>query len=238
MINIRETSKPVTFYKNAYLYFIIAAIITVFAFVPSYYKRLAVTDAAHHLHGITATFWMLLLIIQPLLYRLRLLAWHRALGNLTLIVVPIIVIGALNMVRIMILNKTNYPPDTPYQLAFIDFFTIFLFVLFYVLAIIHRKNIHLHARYMVCTVLGPLIPAITRLLFLIPFVDNFSKSLNIGYVLIELVLLLLLADDHRSGKIHKPYLLALALFLTQHLLMNFAIDWEWWRNAMDAYARF
>lgn len=237
MINVSDTSKPVTFYKNAYLYFILAAALTVFAFIPSYYKRLAVTDTAHHLHGITAMLWMLLLIAQPLLYRMRLFAWHRTIGKLTLFVVPIIVIGGLNMVRIMMLNKANYPPDTPYQLAFIDFFTIFLFILFYVLAIVHRKNIQLHARYMVCTVLGPLIPAITRLLFLIPFVDTFNKSLNIGYVLIEFVLLLLLWDDNRSGKVHKPYLFALTLFLAQHILMNFAIDWGWWRNAMEAYAR-
>jgi hypothetical protein len=224
------------FYRNAYLYFILAALVVVFAFMPSYFQRLSVTDGAHHLHGITATLWILLLIVQPLLYRTKKLKWHRTIGKLTFVLVPLIILGGLNMVRLMLLNKTIYPPEVPYQLAFIDFFTLALFLLFYIQAIIHRKNIQLHARYMVCTVLGPLIPSLTRLLFIIPYIDNFDKSLNISYVIVEIILLLLLIDDKRSGKIRLPYVLALIYFVVQHILMNFSLRWLWWRNLMDAFA--
>jgi len=136
----------------------------------------------------------------------------------------------------MLVAKANYPPNIPYQLAFIDFFTLALFLLFYIQAIVYRKNIQLHARYMVCTVLGPLIPALTRFLFIIPTIDSFDKSLNISYIIIEITLILLLIDDKRLGKIRLPYLLASALFIIQHILMNFAINWVWWRNLMDAFA--
>lgn len=233
MEDSKTRGKP--FYRNAYLYFILAAAITVFAFLPSYFYRLTVTDSAHHFHGITATLWLILLIIQPYLYQAGKLKWHRMIGKISFILVPLIIISALNMVQIMLINQANYPPHTAYQLAFIDFVTLIQFLLFYILAIYKRKEIQLHARYMVCTVLGPLIPALTRLLFRIPYINNFDKSLNISYILIEIVLVLLILDDKKTGKIRLPYLLALFLFMLQHLLMSFASQWEWWTKIMDAF---
>lgn len=170
--------KKKVFYKNAYLYFILAMLVTIVAFIPSYFTRLRETDTSHHFHGITATLWLLLFIVQPLLYRKVLMKWHRSIGKFSLLLAPLIVVGGLTMIHRMLLAKANYPPQLPYQLAFIDFFTLALFILFFVLAIVHRKNIQLHARYMVCTVLPPLIPALTRFLFLIPGIDSFNKSLS------------------------------------------------------------
>lgn len=224
------------FYGNAYLYFILAAAVTIFAFFPSYFNRLTRTDNAHHFHGITATLWLVLLIIQPFLYKTGNLKWHRMIGKISFVLVPLIIISALNMVQIMLINKASYPPNLPDTLAFIDFATLIQFLLFYLLAIYKRKEIQLHARYMVCTVLGPLIPALTRLLFRFPGIDNFNKSLNISYIIIEIVLILLLLDDKRSGKIRLPYLLAIILFIVQHLLMNFVAEWEWWTKIMEAFA--
>ena len=224
------------FYKNAYLYFILAALITVFAFLPSYFQRLDKTDSGHHLHGIAAMLWIIMMIAQPLLYRKKLMIWHKRIGKFSFVLVPIFILSGLNMVYAMLLAKDNYPPQLPYQLAFIDFFTLIMFVAFYVLAIFHRRNVQLHARYMVCTVLGILIPAITRFLFYFPFIDSFNKSLNASYLIVEVILLMLLFDDKRSGKIRAPYVIAMILFSIQHFLMNFAKDWEWWRQLMDAFS--
>jgi hypothetical protein len=224
------------FYKNAYLYFILAALVTVFAFMPSYFQRLEKTDAQHHLHGIAALLWLVMMICQPLLYRNGLMIWHRRIGKFSFVLVPVFIISGLNMVRAMLLAKDNYPPQLPYQLAFIDFFTLIMFLAFFMLAIFHRKNIQLHARYMVCTVLGILIPAFTRFLFLFPFITNFNRSLNASYIIVEVILLTLLFDDKRSGKIRSPYIIAMSLFGIQHLLMNFAKDWVWWHQIMDAFS--
>lgn len=229
-------SKKKLFYRYSYLYFSFAAAVTVFAFFPSYFNKLRATDPAHHLHGITATLWMILLIIQPFLYQAGKLKWHRQIGKISFLLVPLIILSALNMVHIMIIRKDSYPPLIPYQLAFIDFATLIQFLLFYILAIYKRKKIHLHARYMACTVLGPLIPALTRLLFRFPFIDSFNSSLNISYVIIEIVLILLLLDDKRTGKIRLPYVLALILFSVQHLIMNFISRIDWWTRLMDNFA--
>ena len=231
-----SATKGNLFYKNAYLYFSLAAAVTVFAFFPSYFNKLAATDPAHHFHGITATLWMILLIIQPFLYRAGKLQRHRQLGKLSFLLVPLIILSALNVVHIMMIRKDSYPPLIPYQLAFIDFATLIQFLLFYILAIYKRRKIHLHARYMACTVLGPLIPALTRLLFRFPFIKSFNSSLNISYIIIEIVLILLLLDDKRKGKIRLTYVLALIMLLTQHMIMNFVSGVECWTRLMDNFA--
>ncbi len=231
-----NASKSRTVYPFASLYFILALVVIAIGFFPSYFGRLSTTDVAHHLHGITATLWILLLIIQPYLYHSGNLKWHRALGKVTYILVPLIFVSGLNMIYLMLVNMENYPPIIPYQLAFIDFTLLPLFILFYVLAIVNRKNIQLHARYMVCTIMGPLIPALTRMLFIIPYINSFDKSLNISYAICEIIILILINDDKRTGKIHRPYILALVVFVADHLLMNFASQWSWWRLWMDAFA--
>lgn len=225
------------FYKNAYLYFILAALVTVFAFLPSYFQRLDKTDLGHHLHGIAAMLWIAMMIVQPLLYRNGLMTWHRRIGKISFVLVPVFILSGLNMVYAMLVAKDNYPPQLPYQLAFIDFFTLVMFLGFYVSAIRYRRSVHLHARYMVCTVLGILIPTFTRFLFYFPFITSFSQSLNSSYIIVEVILVILLFDDKRSGKARSPYIIAMILFGIQHFLMNFAKDWEWWRQLMDAYSR-
>lgn len=224
------------FYSRAWIYFSLALLIILLGFFPSYFTKLDSTDKAHHFHGISATLWLCLLILQPLLYRLGLMQWHRILGWTSLVVVPLVIAGGLLMVHIMLSSMSVYPPDIPYQLAFIDFFVLSQFLLFYLLAIRNRKNTQLHARYMACTVFGPLIPAITRALFHIPVIDSFTKSLNISYILVEIALIILLFDDKRSGKIRTPYVLALILMAVQHILMNFIHRVSFWRTLMDGYA--
>ncbi len=159
--------KKPQFYKNAYLYFILAAVVTFFAFMPSYFQRLEKTDSSHHFHGIAAMLWLIMMIVQPLLYRNGWMTWHRRIGKFSFVLVPVFIFSGINMVQVMLIGKDNYPPLLPYQLAFIDFFTLIMFLAFYVLAIKHRRNVQLHSRYMVVTVLGILIPAITRFLFLL-----------------------------------------------------------------------
>lgn len=231
-----ETSvrKPSALYPHAYLYFLLSMGVTVLAFFPSYFQRLSHTDASHHFHGITATLWLVMLVVQPFLYTKGLLRWHRQLGKFSFLLAPLLVWSSFIMIKTMLMGKDNYPPLIPYQLAFIDFFTVSLFFYFYAQAIINRRKLAFHARYMVCTVLGPLIPALTRFFFIfLPFIDSFNKSLNLSYGVVEVILFLLIWNDKRRGGIEKPYFIALILFLLQHLLMNFASDWPWWRGLMD-----
>ncbi len=231
------STKKQLLYPNAHWYFALAILTTWIGFSTSYFGRLKQTDIYHHIHGATAGLWMLLLLIQPILYKQGKIALHRKLGKISaIILVPVLVAGGIKMMHMMIKAQANYPPNSVYRLAYIDLYSLVLFILFFGLGIWYGKQINLHARYMTCTVLTILPPAITRLLFFIPWFDSFTKTLNASFVIVELILLLLLADDRRSGHVRVPYVAAILLFIPLHITMNMAGDWSWWKLAMDQFA--
>ncbi|TDQ09213.1 hypothetical protein [Pedobacter metabolipauper] len=224
-------------YPNAHWYFALAVLTTWIGFSTSYFGRLLQTGIYHHIHGATAGLWMLLLIVQPLLYKKGKISLHRKLGKISAIVlVPLLVLGGIKMMHTMMSAKANYPPGSVYTLSYIDMYSLVLFILFFGLGIWYGKKIQLHARYMACTVLTVLPPAITRLLFFIPWFDSFSKTLNASFIIVELVFLLLIADDRRLSHIRVPYIVAILLFIVLHVTMNLAGNWNWWKSAMDQFA--
>jgi hypothetical protein len=224
------------FYPHAHWYFLLALLVIIIGFFRSYFLRMQQTDLWHHLHGMAALLWMLLLCIQPVLFNRAQLSWHRRLGKFSLLLVPFLVVSACIMVHAMLNSTGQYPPGVVYQLSFLDFFYMLQLSLFYSLALVYRKKIHLHARYMSATVFIFLLPGLARALFLLPFITSFNASLNTSYLLVEICLLLLLRNDAKSGLIRTPYLLALVLFLLQHVLMFYVGEWHWWRGLMDGYA--
>ncbi len=224
------------FYNNASLYLSLGLIIVFWGFSKSYFGRLGQTALPYHIHGISATMWMLILISQPYLYRINKLKIHRYLGWSTVILVPIIILGGLEMMKLMIQNQQNYPPNTVYQLAFIDAVTLSGFLVLYILAIYFRKNLKLHARFMVSTIFGPLNPALTRVFFYIGVADNFTQSLTISYLLIETVLLIIIWKERQAKEMRYTYLPVLIFTVVQHLLMYFAQDWNWWVDLINAFA--
>lgn len=58
-------------YKNAHLWLLIPFVIVLLGFLPSYWLKFAEAPWRQHLHGITATLWFVLLIVQPYLVTRR-----------------------------------------------------------------------------------------------------------------------------------------------------------------------
>jgi len=226
------------FYGNAYLYLTLGIIIVFWGFSGSYFGKLGQTELPYHIHGISATLWMIILIIQPYLYKINKLKIHRYLGWSTLILVPTIVLGGYEMMKLMIHNQEFYPPNTVYRLAFIDAVTLIGFIVIYALAIYYRKNLKLHARFMVCTIFGPLNPALTRVFFAVNMADNFNDALTYSYILIELSLLIIIWMERKQKEIKYTYVPVFIFTLVQHLLMYSAQNWSWWVDMMNEIANY
>lgn len=233
-VKAKRKKKPL--YGNAPWYFGFGLLIILAGFYNSFLMQFGTTDNRHQFHGLAALSWMLLLIVQPLLTAKGTLKWHRVLGKISFVLVPFVILSVCIMEQTMIASKAHYPPNSVYQLAFVDFLSLIQFLYFYVMAIVSRRKIQEHARYMAATVFIFIIPGLGRLLFLIPAINSFNRTLNVSYFLTELALLALIWDDHRSGKIRKPYVIALVMFGVQHVLLNFIVGYQPWEKVMDAYA--
>lgn len=187
-------------------------------FWPSYFARLGETDLAHHLHGITAFLWMLLLLAQALLARGKGLKVHRRLGWASLALVPLFMVSGLLMIRAILQGQDPFSQAFGRPLAFIDATTLGYFAAAYGLALRHRRNLPVHARLMASTGLLILPPASSRLApVVLPFVDTFPMAFHVGYGIADLLVLGLLLADLRQGRPRGPFAALLAFMLLQQV---------------------
>ncbi|MDY2588182.1 hypothetical protein [Winogradskyella aquimaris] len=226
-----------TYYKYAHIYLTLGLVIVLLGFSMTYFTRLKAFSLPYHLHGISATLWMVLLIFQPYLFQKGKFKAHRYLGWSSLLLIPTIIICGIIMMRLMILGQANYPPNLVYKLAFIDACTLFGFAVLYVLAIYFRKKLKLHSKFMVATIFGPLIPALTRMfLFTFEVTSDFVQSLTYSYVAIELVILIMIWRERNEKETYLTYVPFLIFIIVQHSLMYFSDEWNWWKVLMDSFA--
>jgi len=227
------------FYKYAHLYLTLGLVVVLLGFSTTYFSRLGDFSLPYHVHGISATLWMILLIVQPYLFQKGKLKTHRYLGWTSLVLIPTIVVCGIIMMRMMIQGQANYPPNLVYQLAFIDACTLLSFALLYALALFYRKKLMLHSRFMVATIFGPLLPALARMfLFTFGIASNFDQALTYSYLSIELVLLIIIWKERNKKEIKLTYVPFLVFVLIQHGLMYYSDEWTWWKALMDNFANY
>lgn len=226
-----------TLYRNAFYWMIALLVILLIGFWPSYFSRL--NDPMHvtlHLHSIAMLAWVLLLIAQSWLIRNRKLSHHKLLGKASLLIAPLVVITGI-WVNFHFQGRVEEPLATPVQAIFwFGFFLPALFALLYVQAIRHRRNMNLHARYMVLTALVFLIPGLGRALdhtlgplglWTPTFLQLMAFTLGIA--------LWLMVQDLRRQKPWRPQLVFCVLWAVNMALYVLLPKWSTW-NAFSGWA--
>jgi hypothetical protein len=226
-VSMKARASTIGFYRDAYLYFAMAFVVTLAGFWPSFFTRLGRTDAAHMIHGTSATLWMAVPVVQAWLIGHRQLKWHRRLGKASLLLAPVLVASGLHMVQIMLLKAFRNDPGLSQALrlrfAFLDISAMAFFVLVLLLALraIYRKDVRAHAQYMACTVLIALEPAVERfLLFWVPGIGDFGAALNVSLFTMEAIVAGLLYVEWRSGRLRPGYVMTFVFFVAVHLLLE------------------
>ena len=178
-----------------------------FAFYKSYFQnfprfaeRIKFFD---HIHAALAIGWVLMLILQPILISQRKNHWHRMIGKVSYIIFPLFFLSFIPR-EIMVLRS-----EEPVNVFFPMADSLVLLTL-YVLAIVHKKNVAKHMRYMISSALVLLGPTIGRI-GPIWFGLTFEATQYIQYGVTLAILLTLIIHDGRVQK-SKPYLLAAGLF--------------------------
>ena len=204
-------------YGSAPLYFGLLLAVALAGFYPSYYGRLGEAKALHQFHGGVATLWMLLLIGQGWLMRTRRLALHRTIGKCSIVLAALFVVSGLLIMRDMLTRDSGFARMFGPRLAFIDLSSVLFFAFAYGAAIYYRRNMALHARFMVCTALPLLPPALSRALghYVLAPGASFGQALHISYIVSELIVVALLAHDLKTGKLRLPYLILLGVLMVQ-----------------------
>ena len=206
-------------YKNVGYFFLLLLAFVFIGFFKTYFGLFPHFDnhttTLVHFHATVLTLWVLLLIVQPLFIRYKKFAIHRLIGKFTYILVPLIICSFIGM-----MNK-QYHEEMVLQIPVSRIIKdlslagalLLLFASFYVLAIVNKRKVAFHMRYMIATGLVLFNAAITRITL---FWSIFASQL-FAFIFTDLILLVLIFFDRRNNRSYKPYIVALTLFLVYHI---------------------
>lgn len=205
-------------YKNAGYFFIALFVIVIFGFSKTYFGLFPHfnerTTVIVHFHAFVVLLWIILLIVQPLLIRYKKLAVHRLLGKFTYVLVPLIIFSFIGMISKQIgeeqAQKMTVGPIM--KSLYLPFTDMLLFSTFYNLAIKYKRDVAIHARYIIVTGLVFINASLIRSLAIWFHVDFFYAAL-VSIAFVDLILITLIYLDKIKGRNFKPLLISLVLFL-------------------------
>lgn len=182
-----------------------------------------------HFHGAMLMSWFLMLIIQPLLIRYNKRNIHRTLGKLGYILAPLVCYSIFLVTRMVFLReiKTRPMESVLGQLS-LDIPTIFIFGLFFALAMINRKDAAVHMRYMIATSLLMIGPGVGRALIIFGGIP-FPIAVSVVYYISETLAILFLLNDINKGNNFKPFLTITIILIINHFCWGFQ-NASWWQS--------
>jgi hypothetical protein len=137
----------------------------VLAFWPSYLSRpFGPVDAYTHVHAVAMATWCVLLVVQPSLIRLGYRRLHRALGKVSFIVAPALVVVVFLLVHLRMQSLSRPEFDGAAFGFYLPLAFITLFAACYALAIRYRRRPAIHAAFMLGTGLSFIDPVLSRII--------------------------------------------------------------------------
>lgn len=201
-----------TLYHNAVYWFGALAVFAVVGFWPTYFSKLTTASAHAHAHGLAMSLWCVLLISQAWLIRTGRRDIHRRLGKVSFLLVPIVVVATVSFAHVNV-RADGLTPIRLYIL-YLQVHLILLFLIAYGLAMYHRRQPVMHARFMICTALTLIDPVLVRIIFFnIWTPDHLIYLQAITYSVTDLVLVALIMSDWRRELRLGVYPAMLALFV-------------------------
>lgn len=203
------------------------------AFWPSYLSQLGASTAYTHLHAFTATLWILMLIAQPVAVRTRRMSLHRALGRASYAVVPVVLLSVILLAHSRIAGLEGGAFAGQSYLLYMQVSLAAMFGLCYALALLNRRNMAVHARFMICTAFTLVDPIVVRLLLRADPTPDWNYQW-LTFALTDLVILGLvwLERNARGGRWVFPVMLPVFVLSQAPPLLGLT-GTRWWQ----AFAR-
>ena len=228
-----------TSYKNISYFFIGILICVLIGFHQTYTVRFPAFEGltiAHHFHGLMMMAWFAMLIIQPFLIRYNKIAWHRQIGRLSYLLIPMLLFSIFWVTKLVYYRElARLPKEAVLGGLALDIPDILIFGLFYVLAMVYRKNAAFHMRFMIGTSLLLIGPGLGRAMIIYGGVP-FPVAIVYTMYFSEILALLFTIFDYFKGRSVKPFLIILAGLLSLHICWEYQMA-PWWQVFASWFAK-
>lgn len=204
--------------------FATALTLAVTGFWPGFFAKLPDTPLPHHIHGWSATAWMILPLLQYVLIRSGRRRQHRLVGYASVALAVIVAASGVYVVRMMAYKNMTSFRLASVKFVWLDLTGIVLFCIFAACAIsaARRRDIRLHVTALVASALIPLEAALERLfLNLFPsLVTGFDAALYASLIFLEITCAAVVFLEWRAGRVRWPMPVLLGYYLAMHATLT------------------
>lgn len=217
--------------------FAAALALTLVGFWPGFFAKLPDAPLPHHVHGWSATAWMILPLLQYALIRGRLRSQHRLVGYASIALAGVVAVSGVYVVRMMAFANITKFRLASVKFVFLDLTGIALFCVYVAFAIwaVRRRDIRLHVTALVASALIPLEAALERVFVnLMPaLVPDFDAALYASLIFLEVTCAAIVWLEWRSGRVRWPIPALLGYYLLMHMTMTPLATSEGFQNFSD-----
>jgi hypothetical protein len=234
-------------YRHAHYYLPLLFPAALVAFWPGYFSNFGGAPYVSHLHGITGSMWIALLTLQSWSIHQRHTLLHRSVGLWSLLLFPLFTVGGLLMIHSMagrFATHTGGPFIATYGArlgASADALSVAGVAYLFVMGLRHRRNVQLHARYLLTTIFFFFSPVLTRLSLYLPHLSisgpadmhRFAYSFHLWNVVAAMFALHLYLQAPRWGR---PLLVVACFMGMQSILFETLGRWSAWEELFASFA--
>lgn len=233
-------------YRQGHWYVGLVLAVILAGFWASYWSPIGHVPVAFHVHALSSSAWLLLLIVQSLAIQRRANGLHRQLGLASFALFPLLMLGFMLIINVSAQNFVNEVNPFavflgPAVFVGLGVALVAYLTLFY-MALKHRRTIALHAGYMLATPLilfeSPFSRVIEQFLPWMNIIgsDGPRQVLDVIVISDGMAILFALALYARNRRHGAPWLVAAAFMAAQAVAMWFAPDLPAVGTALRAYA--
>ncbi len=232
-------------FRHAHWWVLATFPLAALAFWPQYLSALGTSPWSYHLHGATASMWLLLLAIQSWSIGRDHRQFHRTNGLVSFALFPLFLAGGatifIGMAERFVEAATPFYQLYPPRLAWLDFVAIGGMAFFYFQALRYRRFVGKHSAYLLATAIFLLPPMLGRLAPLPlgwnpsqpDFWENLRMSFHVGNAATAAIALFI---ARRAGRNGKPFTIAAGLVLLSSLLFEFPGGTAAWWSLYPQFA--
>ena len=205
-------------FSNSVFFLALIPLFALWGFWVTYFTRPSGSITLfEHLHGVAMFAWVLMLVLQSFLIRTNRRPLHRQTGKLVWLLGPWIIVSTILLANYR-LNARGLTPEGLYIFG-LQFFILIQYTVCLVMALRHRKQPAVHARWMICTAFSMLDPIFARIIginFLqVPIETGAIQLITYGFI--DLIVLVLAIRDWQAERRQDVFLPMLLLLLVTQL---------------------
>jgi len=225
-------------FSNSVFFLALVPLFALWGFWVTYFTRPAGTIAVlEHLHGVAMFAWLVLLVFQSYLIRTSRRPLHRQTGKLVYVLGPWIIISTILLANYR-LNARGLTPEGLYIFG-LQFFILIQYTVALSMALWHRKQPAVHARWMICTAFSMLDPIFARIIginFLqVPIESGTIQLITYGFT--DLIVLALALRDWQAERRQDVFFPMLLLLLVTQLPTLFVLQMPAWTAFTNWFMR-